>query len=147
MGPLPCPVSPRLCSRPSNTSRLSGVRHRRANFTKVKCSRWREPVGLSPSTEAYDRGRKFEHHRSVASLGEYLLVGSDRVHVDLYARQNGGQWLLSSVSGLEETIELKSVGCRLAISDLDEAGYGDQARAMTPFVFDQAQRAKVRTVF
>ena len=75
---------------------------------------------LSPSTEAYDRGRKFEHYRSIDSLSEYLLVTSDRVHVDLYTRQPGGQWLLTSASALEEQIELKSTGCRLAISDLYE---------------------------
>jgi Uma2 family endonuclease len=75
---------------------------------------------LSPSTEAYDRGRKFEHYRSLASLNEYLLVASDRIHVDLYARQDSGQWLLTSASGADETIELKSVGCRIAIADLYE---------------------------
>src|ERR1044071_3578846 len=29
---------------------------------------------LSDSTEAYDRGKKFEHYRQVPSLREYLLV-------------------------------------------------------------------------
>ncbi|MBI2950427.1 MAG: Uma2 family endonuclease, partial [Verrucomicrobia bacterium] len=29
---------------------------------------------LSDSTEAYDRGKKFEHYRQIASLREYLLV-------------------------------------------------------------------------
>ncbi len=38
----------------------------------------------SPSTEAYDRGRKFEHYRSLESLAEYLLVGSQRVSAELY---------------------------------------------------------------
>jgi Uma2 family endonuclease len=75
---------------------------------------------LSPSTEAYDRGRKFEHYRSIASVREYLLVASDRIHVDLYARQDSGQWLLTSASEPEEAIELKSVGCRLGVSDLYE---------------------------
>lgn len=29
---------------------------------------------LSDSTEAYDRGKKFEHYRQIPSLREYLLV-------------------------------------------------------------------------
>jgi len=29
---------------------------------------------LSPSTEDYDRGEKFEHYKSIPSLAEYLLV-------------------------------------------------------------------------
>src|SRR4051812_40698878 len=28
---------------------------------------------LSPSTEAYDRGRKFDHYKTIESLREYLL--------------------------------------------------------------------------
>ena len=75
---------------------------------------------LSPSTEAYDRGRKFEHYRSIESLKEYLLVSSDRAHIDLFARQSDGRWLLTSADRLEETIELESVGCRLALAAVYE---------------------------
>jgi Uma2 family endonuclease len=75
---------------------------------------------LSPSTEAYDRGRKFELYRSIPSLTEYLLVASDRVHVDLYTRQPDGRWLLTSASGLEESLELQSVSCRIGLGDLYE---------------------------
>jgi Uma2 family endonuclease len=45
---------------------------------------------LSPSTEAYDRGRKFELYQSIPSFREYLLLASDRVHADLYVRQPSG---------------------------------------------------------
>ena len=58
---------------------------------------------LSPSTEAYDRGLKFEHYRAIESLFEYLLVARERVHVDLYRRQPDGQWRLSEASRLEDT--------------------------------------------
>ncbi len=73
---------------------------------------------LSPSTEAYDRGLKFEQYRFIESLSEYVLVASDRIHVDLYASQADGRWLLSSVGHLGDTLELQSVGCRIALSDL-----------------------------
>jgi len=75
---------------------------------------------LSPSTEAYDRGRKFEHYRSIPSLTEYLLVASDRIHLDLYARQPAGQWLLTSAGGPEGALDLTSAGCRLAAAALYE---------------------------
>ena len=48
---------------------------------------------LSPSTEAYDRGRKFELYQAIESLREYLLLASDRMHADLYTRQADGSWL------------------------------------------------------
>lgn len=75
---------------------------------------------LSPSTEAYDRGRKFEHYRTIESLSEYLLVSSDRVHADLYSRQPGGLWLLTAAGKLEDALELKSAGCTLALGDIYE---------------------------
>jgi Uma2 family endonuclease len=75
---------------------------------------------LSPSTEAYDRGRKFEQYGAIASLQEYLLVASDRVHVDLYTRQADGRWLLTSANRLEGKLELESVNCRVALAELYE---------------------------
>jgi len=50
---------------------------------------------LSPSTEAYDRGLKFEHYKSIESLREYLLVSSDRVSATLFRRQPDGTWLVT----------------------------------------------------
>jgi len=75
---------------------------------------------LSPSTEAYDRGRRFEHYRAVESLQEYLLVAQDRFHVDLYTRQPDGNWLLREAARPEEVLELKSIGCQLPLADLYE---------------------------
>ena len=75
---------------------------------------------LSPSTEAYDLGRKFEHYRSIESLGEYLVVATDRIHADLFTRQADGSWLLRSASRMEDSLDLHSVGCRLTLADLYE---------------------------
>jgi Uma2 family endonuclease len=75
---------------------------------------------LSPSTEAYDRGRKFEHYRAVESLQQYLLVAQDRLHVDLYTRQPDGTWLLREASRPEDTVELQSIGCQLLLADVYE---------------------------
>lgn len=75
---------------------------------------------LSPSTEAYDRGRKFEQYKSIESLREYLLVASDRVHADLYTRQADGRWLLTSADNMEDSLTLESVGVRLTLADLYE---------------------------
>jgi Uma2 family endonuclease len=75
---------------------------------------------LSPSTEAYDRGRKFEHYRSIESLAEYLLVASDRVQADLYTRRPDGLWVLSPAGEPGDTVELTSIGCLLLLADVYE---------------------------
>ncbi|HEY3741511.1 MAG TPA: Uma2 family endonuclease [Bryobacteraceae bacterium] len=73
---------------------------------------------LSPSTESFDRSRKFEQYRSIPSFSEYLLVSSDRVHVDLYQKQPDGKWLLSSAGTMEESLTLATIGCPLPLSEL-----------------------------
>ena len=73
---------------------------------------------LSPSTEAYDRGRKFEHYQTVESLQEYLLAIPDRVHIDLFKRQADGTWNLASASRMEDSVHLQSIDCRLLLADI-----------------------------
>ena len=75
---------------------------------------------LSPSTEAYDRGRKFEHYRQIESLEQYLLLSQDRMQAELFSRQPSGQWLLTFATHPEEFVELSSVGCRLSLAECYE---------------------------
>lgn len=75
---------------------------------------------LSPSTEAFDRGKKFEFYQAIPCLREYLLLSSDRVHADLYIRQADGSWLLRSYGELGDTLTLESIGCQLRLTDLYE---------------------------
>lgn len=75
---------------------------------------------LSQSTEAYDRGKKFELYRSIPSFREYILLASDRIHADLYVREAKGQWLLTSVGNLSDELFIESIGCRLHLADLYE---------------------------
>jgi Uma2 family endonuclease len=75
---------------------------------------------LSPSTEAYDRGRKFEHYGQIESLEQYLLLSQDRMRAELFSRQPGGKWLLTFATHPEEFVELSSVGCRLSLAECYE---------------------------
>ena len=75
---------------------------------------------LSPSTEFYDRVRKFEHYCSVESVTEYLLVSSERVRAELYTRQPVGRCLLTTADRMEDSLDLQSIGVHLALADLYE---------------------------
>jgi Uma2 family endonuclease len=75
---------------------------------------------LSPSTEIYDRIRKFEYYCSVESVSEYLLVSSERVRAELYTRQPEGRWLLIAAHRMEDSLDLQSVGVHLALADVYE---------------------------
>jgi Uma2 family endonuclease len=74
---------------------------------------------LSPSTEAYDRGKKFQQYRTLDSLREYLLVSQDRPSVEQFIRQDDGeQWILTVVTDLATSIVLPSIGCQLTLADI-----------------------------
>jgi Uma2 family endonuclease len=73
---------------------------------------------LSESTEAYDRGRKFEHYRALPSLAEYLLVAQDKPHVEQFVKQPDGRWLLGELNRLEDVVILPSLGCPLPLAEI-----------------------------
>ncbi|WP_019501571.1 Uma2 family endonuclease [Pseudanabaena sp. PCC 6802] len=72
---------------------------------------------LSPSTEAIDRGIKFAKYRQFATLQEYILVQVEQPGVEVFRRNERGQWVLSEYA-LGDRLHLESVGVELAIADL-----------------------------
>jgi Uma2 family endonuclease len=73
---------------------------------------------LSPTTEAYDRGKKFEHYRTIDSLAEYVLVAQSEPRVEQFLRQDGHQWLLTATSGLDGAVSLSSIEVELALAEI-----------------------------
>ncbi|HYU32809.1 MAG TPA: Uma2 family endonuclease [Thermoanaerobaculia bacterium] len=73
---------------------------------------------LSPTTEAYDRGKKFEHYDSIGSLAEYVLVSQTTPRVEQLVRQEGGHWLFTGTSGLDGKVILSSIGCELELAKI-----------------------------
>ena len=72
---------------------------------------------LSPATERYDRGKKFESYQRIASLMEYVLVSQDIPRVEQFLRQLDGHWLYSETSG-DGIIKLASIECQLSFKDI-----------------------------
>ena len=75
---------------------------------------------LSKSSEAYDRGRKFDAYRKIESLQEYVLVSQREPHIEVYLRQPQGKWLLSHYVGLDAECILSSLDCSINLSDIYE---------------------------
>lgn len=74
---------------------------------------------LSDSTEAYDRGKKFEKYRRNPELIDYVLVSSDEIAIDIYHQNDAGEWvILSYRSG--DRVEFKSIGLIVPIEQFYE---------------------------
>ena len=84
---------------------------------------------LSPSTEAYDRGAKFAHYRSIDALQLYLLVAQDKPQIEIFRRQENGDWLLSVIEGLDGRARLDAIDCELALAEVYERVFEADAPA------------------
>jgi Uma2 family endonuclease len=73
---------------------------------------------LSDSTEAYDRGKKFENYQNVESLKEYLLVSQHSRRVEQFVRQDSKNWVYSEIHEPGESIKLQSIECELSLEDI-----------------------------
>lgn len=72
---------------------------------------------LSPSTEKYDKGEKFEYYQQIQTLKEYILVSQDIVHVEHYKLNNTG-WTLQTFSAFQDVLIFSSIGCKLSLRDI-----------------------------
>jgi len=73
---------------------------------------------LSESTEAYDRGKKFEHYQHIESLAEYLLVSQEPHRVEQYVRQSNREWRYSEYHDAADVVKVSVIGCELALKDV-----------------------------
>jgi len=74
---------------------------------------------LSKSTEAFDRGEKFIRYRTwLPTLTDYILVSQDKPMIEHYRRQSDGEWVLSTLEGLDAALNIESIGCSLKLSDV-----------------------------
>lgn len=74
---------------------------------------------LSKATAGYDRGEKFDNYAHIATLQQYVLVDSERVHVDVYTRLDDGTWARRG-HGPGDAVRLASIGVDLILNDLYE---------------------------
>ena len=79
---------------------------------------------LSKSTEAYDRGKKFEHYRQLPSLREYVLVSQDTPVIERFTRESDDRWVLTTARGLAAVLPLPVIEAELPLAEVyDKVGF------------------------
>jgi len=73
---------------------------------------------LSDSTEAYDRGAKFEIYRTIPSLQHYVLIAQDRISVESFTRTTADEWILRARQELNGSIRLDTIDCDLSLAEV-----------------------------
>jgi Uma2 family endonuclease len=74
---------------------------------------------LSDSTEAYDRGKKFEHYQSIDSLSTYVLVAQHARRIERYVRQEDGRaWTYTEAHEADAVVRVEAILCDLKLEDV-----------------------------
>ena len=75
---------------------------------------------LSPTTERYDRGRKFGLYRDLESLREYVLVSVDSPSIEKFTTCDDGTWLMTPLQGLDAALSLESADVTIPFGEIYE---------------------------
>lgn len=73
---------------------------------------------LSPSTEAFDRGAKFNAYRQLDSLQTYWLIDAQNQQIDSFTRTENNGWLLHSYTKADERIEVSGMDVACLLSEI-----------------------------
>jgi Uma2 family endonuclease len=73
---------------------------------------------LSKSTEAYDRGAKFEHYQTIESFQEYVLITQESFRVEQFVRKEKNVWTYFEFRLSDDTVKLYSIDCELMLRDI-----------------------------
>lgn len=72
---------------------------------------------LSEGTADFDKGLKFDLYRRIATLQEYLLVDSRRVHLMHYVKNGDSSWTMHEYSNRADLLLLKTIEMPLSLAD------------------------------
>jgi Uma2 family endonuclease len=74
---------------------------------------------LSPTTEGYDRGKKFMNYRRIDTLREYILISAEEIQIESFRLNNQGKWELQTYTE-GDNFSLESVNFHCPISEIYE---------------------------
>ena len=75
---------------------------------------------LSKSTEARDRGWKFEQYQTLLSLQQYVLVSQNRILVDSFVRTGPNTWELTTLRRLTDELVVAPLGIHISVAAIYE---------------------------
>lgn len=75
---------------------------------------------LSPSTEAYDRGLKFNQYKKLPSLRHYLLVSQKTWLVEWYQLSEHGVWGHTALAEAADALSIPELNLTLTLAEIYE---------------------------
>lgn len=79
---------------------------------------------LSPTTRRYDQSDKFLLYRAIPSFLDYVLVDSEKIHIQHFRKTENNEWILHDYFDLQETLPLGSIQETLPLTEIYEGVFG-----------------------
>jgi Uma2 family endonuclease len=73
---------------------------------------------LSPSTESYDRGRKFLHYQSLTSFREYVLITQNVMQAEVFRRGEKHKWEYERLNEPTDVVNLETLQFSITLAEL-----------------------------
>jgi Uma2 family endonuclease len=73
---------------------------------------------LSKSTEAYDRGKKFQFYRSLPTFQEYILIDQYNVHIDQFYIDSQGKWVLTDYNDIKDILKFSKIDFEIPLEKI-----------------------------
>ena len=73
---------------------------------------------LSPPTEKYDRGEKFQLYKKIPSLKEYILISSENINVQVFRLSENRHWASQEYKNIDEIMEIKSLQLTFPLQEI-----------------------------
>ncbi|BAZ47541.1 hypothetical protein NIES4103_01420 [Nostoc sp. NIES-4103] len=74
---------------------------------------------LSNSTKTIDKREKRLNYQNIESLQEYVLVSQEEIKVEVYRKDDQGNWSLT-ILGKDDELRLDSIGLNLTMAEIYE---------------------------
>lgn len=73
---------------------------------------------LSDSTEAFDRGEKFESYRCLPSLQDYVLVSQNKMRLEHFHKLAQNEWRYLAFNQPDDVLQLDAIGVQIPLKEI-----------------------------
>ena len=74
---------------------------------------------LSPSTQRYDKAKKFFRYRKeLPSLTDYILIYQDAPFIEHHEKMSDGRWAHNAADGIDDILQLNSIEIELSLREI-----------------------------
>lgn len=73
---------------------------------------------LSDSTEAFDRGKKFELYRTLKTFQHYILISQKEIHLEYFFKNEKNNWELEEFKEMKDVLKIYGFDVEISLEEI-----------------------------